>query len=193
MFKGSLLRKTCLLIIVIINFGGTVAFAEDRPSADKSWSGLGQVATNSEITSWNIDVSPDGSGLPSGSGSVQKGRQIFLKKCAHCHGPTGTEGPMNRLVGGKGTLKSSSPLKTVGSYWPYATTLYDYIYRAMPFTQPQSLTPDEVYSLVAWILYQNEIIQDDQLMSQTTLPLVQMPNKDGFTKDPRPDIQHSPP
>ena len=86
-------------------------------------------------------------------------------------------------------MNTSSPVKTVGSYWPYATTLYDYIYRAMPFTEPQSLTPDEVYSLVAWILYRNEIIQEDYLMTPDTLPFIHMPNRLGFIKDPRPDAQ----
>ncbi len=96
---------------------------------------------------------------------------------------------MDRLVGGQGTLKKDYPIKTVGSYWPYATTLYDYIRRAMPFTAPQSLTPDEVYSVVAWLLYQNGIIPEDAVMDARTLPAVRMPNRDGFVPDPRPDVK----
>lgn len=150
--------------------------------------GFGQVATEAQVEAWDIDIASDGAGLPPGQGTVQKGRQIFLQKCAMCHGPTGREGPMDRLVGGQGTLKTSKPLKTVGSYWPYATTLFDYIRRAMPFTAPQSLSADEVYSLVAWILYQNQIIPEDAVMNAKTLPAVRMPNEDGFVADPRPDV-----
>jgi len=95
---------------------------------------------------------------------------------------------MDRLVGGQGTLKKDQPIKTVGSYWPYATTLYDYVRRTMPFTAPQSLTPDEVYSVVAWLLYQNGIIPDDAVIDAKTLPAVQMPNRKGFVPDPRPDV-----
>ncbi len=95
---------------------------------------------------------------------------------------------MDRLVGGKDTLTTEQPIKTVGSYWPYATTLYDFIHRAMPYYAPQSLTPDEVYALVAWILHQNGIIPADAVMDPTTLPAVQMPNRDGFVPDPRPDV-----
>jgi cytochrome c len=95
---------------------------------------------------------------------------------------------MPQLVGGQGTLKSANPVKTIGSYWPYATTLYDYIYRAMPFTAPQSLTPDEVYAVAAWLLFQNGIIAEDARMDANTLPAVRMPNRDGFVPDPRPDL-----
>jgi cytochrome c len=112
---------------------------------------------------------------------------VFAQKCAACHGRTGVEGPMDRLVGGQGTLKTDRPIKTVGSYWPYATTLFDYIRRAMPFTAPQSLTPDEVYSLVAWLLYQNGIVAKNAAMDARTLPAVRMPNRDGFMPDQQPD------
>jgi cytochrome c len=150
--------------------------------------GFGQPATEIEIKNWNIDVSPTGEGLPPGSGSAKQGAQIFAAKCASCHGSTGTEGPMNRLVGGHGTLQTDQPIKTVGSYWPYATTLYDYIYRAMPYTAPQSLTPDEVYSVVAWILYRNDILTEDTILDAHSLPAIQMPNRNGFVPDPRPDV-----
>jgi mono/diheme cytochrome c family protein len=150
--------------------------------------GLGQPATDSQIRAWDIDIGPAGQGLPPGRGTVTLGAEVYAKKCASCHGRTGVEGPADRLVGGQGTLRGQEPMKTVGSYWPYATTLYDYIYRAMPFTAPQSLTAEEVYSLVAWILARNGIVTDDAVMDAATLPKVIMPNRDGFIPDPRPDV-----
>ena len=149
---------------------------------------LGQPATEADIKAWDIDIAPDGVGLPHGRGTVQQGSTLYAAKCAACHGPTGTEGPKDRLVGGQGSLATEHPIKTIGSYWPYATTLYDYIFRAMPFTAPQSLTPDEVYNLVAWLLHQNGIISKDAVMDAVTLPAVRMPNREGFVSDPRPDV-----
>jgi cytochrome c len=150
--------------------------------------GIGRLATKEEIRLWNIDVTPDGAGLPPGRGTVKQGSRIYAEKCARCHGPTGTEGPMDRLVGGKQTLATSNPIKTIGSYWPYATTLYDYINRAMPFDAPQTLRPDEIYSVIAWLLNQNGIIAEDAIMDARLLPQVQMPNRQGFVRDPRPDV-----
>ena len=106
--------------------------------------GIGRPMSEQEIRAWNIDVSPNGDGLPPGQGTVKHGAQVYAGKCAACHGPTGTEGPKDKLVGGQNTLKTPKPVRTIGSYWPYATTLYDYINRAMPYNAPQSLTPDEV-------------------------------------------------
>jgi len=150
--------------------------------------GLGQPATAEEIRPWNIDVNPEGEGLPPGRGTVPQGASVYAARCAKCHGPSGTEGPMDRLVGGRQTLSSALPIKTVGSYWPYATTLYDYIHRAMPFDDPQSLTADDLYAVTAWLLHQNGIIAEDAVMDATTLPAVQMPNRHGFVPDPRPDV-----
>jgi len=152
--------------------------------------GFGNDATQEEIAGWDIDIAPDGAGLPEGSGTVAQGREIFAKLGAPCHGANG-EGTdaAPALVGGQGTLASDSPKKTVGSYWPYATTLYDFIHRAMPATAPQSLKPDEVYALCAFLLHANGIIPDDAVMDQDSLPKVVMPNHDGFTSpDPRPDV-----
>ena len=149
--------------------------------------GLGHSATDDDIRAWNIDVPPSGEGLPPGKGTVKRGAQVYAAKCAACHGPTGKEGPHDRLVGGQGSLTSPTPIKTIGSYWPYATTLYDYINRAMPFTAPQSLTPDEIYSVTAWLLFQNGIIPEQAVMDAQTLPLVRMPNRDGFIPDARPN------
>ena len=151
--------------------------------------GLGHPATARDIQPWNIDVSPDGQGLPSGQGTAKHGAQIFAMKCAGCHGPTGREGPNDVLVGGHGSLQTAQPLKTIGSYWPYATTLYDYLRRAMPFNAPQSLTPDEIYSLVAWLLQQNGIVSEDAILDAHSLPQIDMPNRNGFIPDPRPDVR----
>ncbi|MCS6264988.1 MAG: c-type cytochrome [Nitrospira sp.] len=162
---------------------GGVARAEEPPLY-----GFGRMATPAEISAWNIDIDPTGAGLPPGRGTVPQGAGIYANKCAICHGPTGTEGPKDRLVGGHGSLATDQPIKTIGSYWPYATTLYDYIYRAMPLTAPQSLTPDESYSVVAWLLHQNGIVPADAVIDAQTLPRVTMPNRAGFVSDPQPDV-----
>ncbi|MDF0644418.1 MAG: cytochrome c [Nitrospira sp.] len=150
--------------------------------------GFGRSPAEKEIQIWDIDVAPTGVGLPPGRGTVTQGAAVFSAKCAVCHGPTGQEGPMDRLVGGQGTLTTGQPIKTIGSYWPYATTLFDYVRRAMPFPAPQSLTADEVYAVVAWLLHQNGILPADAALDARTLPAVQMPNRTGFTPDPRPDV-----
>ncbi|MGO8919497.1 MAG: c-type cytochrome [Stellaceae bacterium] len=151
---------------------------------------IGQTATPEEIAGWDIDVLPDGSGLPPGKGSVKDGEKIFAETCAACHGAKGEGKPMDRLVGGQGTLATAKPVLTVGSYWPYATTLFDYIHRAMPFSAPQSLTADQVYAVSAYLLYLNGIIGEDAVMDAKTLPKVQMPNRNGFiSPDPRPDVE----
>jgi cytochrome c5 len=177
------LRGVGVLVLVTgVAVAAALAGADDQPY------GIGRPATDTEIQAWNIDIVPSGEGLPPGRGTVAHGKQVYAAKCAACHGPTGVEGPRDPLVGGQGTLKTSDPRKTVGSYWPYATTLYDYIYRAMPFTEPQSLTANEVYEVVAWILSRNGIIPDDAVIDAKTLPAVRMPNRNGFVPDPRPDL-----
>jgi S-disulfanyl-L-cysteine oxidoreductase SoxD len=153
--------------------------------------GFGQPATDEEIAGWDIDIAPDGAGLPSGSGTVQQGKELFDRLGAKCHGAKGEggEGGAPPLVGGIGSLNTDKPVKTVGSYWPYATTLFDYIRRAMPADKPQSLAPDEVYALCAYLLYLNGIVEEDAVMDADTLPKVIMPNHAGFTSpDPRPDV-----
>lgn len=153
--------------------------------------GFGRVASEKEIAGWNIDVAPDGSGLPPGRGSVGEGAKIYAEKCASCHGDKGQGKPMDRLAGGKGSLATDQPVKTVGSYWPYATTLYDYVRRAMPFNAPQTLTPNDVYAVSAYVLYLNGIVDGDAVMDANTLSKVRMPNADGFVgPDPRPDVRN---
>jgi len=142
---------------------------------------LGRVATPDEIASWDISVGPDGTGLPSGRGTPKQGEAVYAQKCAACHGEKGAGKPNDQLVGGRGSLSGDqAPVKTVGSFWPYATTLFDYIRRAMPLNAAKSLSDDEVYAVCAYLLQLNGIIGEDNAMDAQTLPQVQMPNRDGF-------------
>jgi S-disulfanyl-L-cysteine oxidoreductase SoxD len=150
---------------------------------------LGREPTPEEIRELGSAIAPDGTGLPAGSGTVAAGRALFAAECARCHGPAGEGDIGARLVGGHGTLATPRPLKTVGSFWPYATTLWDYVNRAMPFDQPGLLQPPEVYAAVAYVLNLNGIIAADQVMDAASLPKVKMPNRDGFVADPRPDVR----
>jgi S-disulfanyl-L-cysteine oxidoreductase SoxD len=152
--------------------------------------GFGRVPTDKEIAGWNIDIGRDGEGLPPGSGSVERGRAIFADKCASCHGEKGEGGVGDRLVGGQGTLASAKPVKTVGSFWPYAPTLFDYIRRAMPMNAPQSLSNQEVYALAAFILNLNGLVPDNATLDAKSLAAIKMPNRDGFVGDPRPDVKN---
>lgn len=156
--------------------------------ASPTASGIGRSPTSAQISNWNVDVSASGAGLPAGQGAVAQGQLLYAARCAACHGIKGAGGPMDRLVGGAGSLTAAKPVKTVGSYWPHATTLFDYIRRAMPFDSPGTLTNDQVYALTAYLLYLNGIIPENAVMSATTLPSVAMPNRDNFTEeDPCPD------
>ncbi len=185
MFRFNTLAAVLVIIFGIVWQIGCATAAESHLTAGY---GFGHAPTNSEIQRWDIDVGPTGDGLPLGQGTVSQGAAVFASKCASCHGATGQEGPKDRLVGGQGTLASQQPIKTIGSYWPYATTLYDYVRRAMPFNAPQSLTNDEVYAAIAWLLHQNGIIPADSILDAKTLPAVPMPNRNGFVPDPRPDV-----
>src|SRR5216684_7825860 len=127
------------------------AFAQQSPN-------LGKPISAEDLAAWDISIGPDGAGLPSGSGTVKQGEAVFAAKCQACHGEKGAGQPNDRLVGGQGTLTSANPVRTIGSYWPYATTVFDYVRRAMPYTQSQSLTNDEVYAVTAYLLHQNGII-----------------------------------
>ncbi len=155
---------------------------------------FGTPASNADIAAWDKDVRPDGKGLPAGSGTYQAGAKIYGEQCAACHGaklqgmrdPNLPQGGGPALIGGRGTLNTTHFQMTVESYWPYATTLFDYITRAMPYTAPGSLKPDEVYSLVAFILGEGNIVGKNVVMDAKSLPKVQMPNKDGFYLDNRP-------
>ena len=151
---------------------------------------IGKIATKIEIAGWDIDVRPDGVGAPKGSGNAIDGEEIYVNRCASCHGDFG-EG-VDRwpaLVGGDGTLASHDPEKTTGSYWPYASTIFDYVYRSMPFGEAQTLTHDETYKIVAYLLNMNEIIDEDFVLSEKNIGKIKMPNASGFSlPDPRPDV-----
>jgi S-disulfanyl-L-cysteine oxidoreductase SoxD len=146
-----------------------------------SYSNVGRAPTEAEIRAWNITVGPAGKELPPGSGTAKEGAGIFAAKCSRCHGPT-AEGTQlaPRLVGGKETISTLQPVRTIGSYWPFATTVWDYINRAMPRNDEGSLSVNEVYSLTAFILYRNDIVREDEVIDAKTLPKIKMPNRDGF-------------
>lgn len=179
------MAKSTLAVLAVM------AFSSTSISAGQLF-GLGRTATPEEIAGWNIDIRPDGTNLPSGAGSVNQGRDLYAEKCAMCHGEKGEGGMCDRLVGGMGTLATDHPVKTVGSYWPYATTLFDYIRRAMPLPAPQSLTNDEVYALSAYLLNMNGIVSDDTTLNAEGLKKIRMPNRDHFVDDLRPDAHNSP-
>ena len=151
--------------------------------------GYGKDASAAEIAGWDIDIRPDGVGLPPGGGSAEDGEMLYEDQCAVCHGSFGEGvGRYPVLAGGEGTLTEPRPEKTVGSFWPYASTLWDYIHRAMPFTEPESLSDDEVYAITAYVLYLNDLLEYDFVLSQDNLASIEMPNKDGFFLDDRPDV-----
>jgi len=170
--------RSCLLALVILS----AALWAQSPNY-----GVGRTPTPEEIRYWDSSVAPDGTGLPEGSGTAAQGQEVYTNRCSRCHGSKGEGGDNEALVGGVGSLTSPKPLRTVGSYWPYASTIWDYINRAMPFNQPGILTHDQVYQLTAVILYLNGIIGENDVMNAKTLPQVKMPNRNGFVPDPRPD------
>ena len=141
---------------------------------------LGRVATPAEVAGWDVSIPPDGTGLPPGRGTSAQGAIVYEQKCQNCHGAKGAGQPNDRLVGGHGTLASKTPVRTVGSYWPYATTVFDYVRRAMPYTQSHSLSDDEVYAVTAYLLHLNGIIGEADVMDAQALPKVKMPNRDNF-------------
>ena len=170
-----------IMISLLISFS---SHAENRKY------NIGKIATKIEIAGWDIDVRPDGVGAPKGSGNAIDGEEIYVNRCASCHGDFG-EG-VDRwpaLVGGEGTLASHDPEKTTGSYWPYASTIFDYVYRSMPFGEAQTLTHDETYKIVAYLLNMNEIIDENFVLSEKNIGKIKMPNASGFSlPDPRPDV-----
>ena len=147
---------------------------------------FGHPIVPADIAPWDISIGPDGAGLPPGSGTASRGEAVYVAKCQACHGEKGADGPNDALVGGMGSLaEGKTPVKTVGSYWPYATTLFDYIRRAMPFPQTKSLTNDEIYAVSAYILNLNGIVGTDEVLDAQSLPKVKMSNRDGFIPFPR--------
>jgi S-disulfanyl-L-cysteine oxidoreductase SoxD len=167
----------CMLsrLLALIFALGTICDAALAQTPD-----LGRVATPEEFAAWDVSISPDGAGLPPGSGTPQQGEAVYVAKCLACHGEKGAGKPNDALVGGRGTLASDQAVKTVGSFWPHATTLFDYVRRAMPLNQSKSLSDDEVYAVVAYLLRLNEVIADNETIDARTLPKVRMPNAAGF-------------
>ena len=177
------LRKASSIVIAVSLLSLTGAAAQGMY-------GIGRAATPAEIAGWNIDIGRDGSGLPPGSGSVAHGRDVFAQQCAACHGEKGEGGVGDRLVGGQGTLATPNPVRTVGSYWPYAPTLFDYIRRTIPQNAPGSLSSDDVYAVSAYILNLNSLVPDGASLDAKSLPGVKMPNRKMFVGDPRPDVKN---
>ena len=167
---------------LVVVAAATLAACAVQPPAVKP-PALGTAVSAEEVARWDISIPPSGAGLPKGSGTARLGLQVYEQKCLACHGAKGAGKPADALVGGIGSLATAKPVRTVGSYWPYATTLFDYVRRAMPIANPLSLTNDEVYAVSAYILYVNGIVAEDATMTATTLPQVKMPNRDGFISD----------
>ena len=183
-FPSALL--TALLAVTLLP---AITWAGNESNPAGYW-GFGEAATDEQIAGWDIDVRPDGMGLPPGSGSVEDGEMLYDEKCAECHGTFGEGmGRYPSIAGGFGSLRAQRPHRTVGSYWPYVSTLWDYVHRAMPFTAPQSLSDDEVYAIIAYVLYLNELVEDDFVASQETLVSVRLPNEENFIPEQRPDVK----
>jgi cytochrome c len=176
-------RRRAIAIVFVAALGtalGSVAvLAQAKPAAPAQPLGIGRAATADDIRKVDIDVMPDGRGLPPGKGTVAEGETVYAAKCQSCHGPKGTGGKFDRLVG------NDPAVKTIGNYWPYATTLYDYTARAMPFLQPGTLTADEVYAVTAYLLHLNGIVAETAVMDAASLPKVKMPAQMKFVKDDR--------
>src|ERR1700744_2320512 len=178
------IRKSAVALLAL------TALASSARAEPQGHYGIGRTATDAEIAGWNIDVGGNGGNLPPGSGSVAHGREVFEQQCAACHGAKGEGGVGDRLVGGQGSLTTSKPVQTVGSYWPYAPTLFDYIRRAMPPGAPQSLGNDDVYAVSAFILYLNGLIPAETTLDAGALSAIKMPNRNMFVGDPRPDVKN---
>lgn len=163
-------RKLAILVLFIL-FASRIGLAQ-TPN-------LGKPLTPNDIAAWDINVMPDGTGLPAGSGTPAEGSRIYVAKCAACHGENGKGGTNAKLIGGE-PIKDMESEKTIANFWPYATTLFDYIRRAMPWRQPRTLSDNEVYALTAYILSLNKLIGENDTMNAQTLPKVRMPNRDGF-------------
>jgi mono/diheme cytochrome c family protein len=186
------MRRLALTLAALTLAAGWSAalVAQAKPGAAPPRYGLGRAATPDDIRKIDIDVAPDGTGLPEGRGTAAEGAAIYAAKCASCHGKSGEGASFDRLVAtdaGDNFAFGRDPAlaRAIGNYWPYATTLYDYTARSMPFAQPGTLAPNEVYSLVAYLLALNKVVPEDAVMDRTTLPKVVMPARDRFVRDNR--------
>jgi S-disulfanyl-L-cysteine oxidoreductase SoxD len=171
--------RNCLTLSAAMLIAATTVASAQAPQ-------FGQAVTPADVAPWDISIGPDGAGLPGGRGTAKQGEAVYAAKCQACHGEKGAGRPNDALVGGAGTIASDQPaVKTVGSYWPYATTLFDYIRRAMPWSETKSLSNDEVYAVSAYILHLNGIIGADDVLDAQSLSKVKMPNREGFIPFPR--------
>lgn len=176
----------CLTAVTLVVATAALAQTPKAGGAETRKYGIGRAATPTEIAGWDIDVRPDGQGLPPGMGSAKAGEGLYMSKCAACHGEFGEgSGRWPVLAGGKDTLKSDDPAKTVGSYFPYLSSVFDYVRHAMPFGDAQSLTNDELYSVVAYLLVLNDVVDETFVLSPDTFKDVRMPNSTGFHDDDR--------
>ena len=184
------MNKVISLSAALLMGGATFALAENAaPSRDGGY-GLGRTALPEEIAAWDIDVRPDGLGLPVGSGDVFTGEELWIDNCSACHGDFGeARGRWPVIAGGFGTLQGEDPNKTVGSYWPYLSTVWDYVHRAMPYGNAQSLSNDEVYAIVAYIMYSNDLVDDDFELSNENFLEVRLPNEENFFMDDRAEVE----
>jgi cytochrome c len=191
-------KSPCELVaLIVLGLAALPALAQETPAAEDAAAsrpgqfGLGREALPEEIEAWDVKVMPDGRGLRPGSGSVEAGEELFITYCAACHGDF-AEGLDNwpSLAGGFDTLDQDDPEKTVGSFWPYLSTVWDYVHRSMPFGQAQILTPDETYAITAYILYSNMLVEDDFVLSNENFGEVQLPNAEGFFEDDRETVEY---
>ena len=175
-------KIACVLTLIAAALVSACATTADNNSASTPTRGpnLGAAPTAAMLAAMDTSIPPSGAGLPAGSGNVAQGAKVYAAKCETCHGPKGVGKPADPLVGGIGSLASGKPMRTVGSYWPYATTFFDYVRRAMPTNAPQTLTNDEVYAVAAYVLNLNGIVPESAVMNAQSLPQVKMPNRDGF-------------
>jgi len=190
--RGAVIRALLPCLLPLSLWLGAVPAAQAQTSQGAAPYGFGRAATPAAIAAWDIDIDAQGHGLPRGQGSVTEGARLYAEKCAACHGDRGQGKPADALVGGNVPLgeQKSTPLKTVGNFWPYATTLFDFIRRAMPYNAPQSLQPDEVYALTAWVLHANGVLPADAVLDAARLSALKMPNQAGFVSDARPDVSN---
>lgn len=172
-----MLKPSLLSVSILLGLGAAVVSAQSY--------GVGRPASAEEVAAWDVTIGPEGHELPEGSGTAKDGAQVYEVRCKECHGEEGVGGDHAALIGNPAQLKETPPVKTVGSYWPYATTLFDYTRRAMPFEEPGTLTADQVYAVTAYVLYLNGLVGEDDVLDRKSLPQVVMPNREGFVRDPR--------
>jgi cytochrome c len=179
---------TALVLAAVLVLTGALLLTGAQAVAQSPKYKVGRAPTPEEIAAWDISIPPDGTGLPTGQGTAEEGAKVYQARCQECHGAEAKGGDETALVGGHDTLATAKPLKTATGYWPYATTLFDYTRRAMPFKSPGMLSDNQIYAVVAYLLALDGIIAKDAVMSAETLPKVRMPNRDGFVRDPRPGV-----